>query len=394
MAAARECLPANEKIHKLAEHASHVDVDSNIPPKRYFRSGVELERMAKIYQDERNYESAFILYTKYITLFVEKLPQHPEYASVTKQDKALTMKKLPKIFAIAEELKRILTQRYEEEYKTWQEIKQKQERKRAEQQLVRELEERENSAPVTVTPSAPPPPLDGPLSSTLIGDYPAPPTLRTINSNSTITGDNTRSHTTPNETFVVEPPSPSYASLFSVITDAPSVDRSTKPCDATSGTPTVHGLRRVSVPSSLVSRFLEIASHNTRRNMETCGILTGSLQQNQFCITHLVIPKQTSTTDSCTTLSEEDMFEYQDSHNLITLGWIHTHPTQTAFMSSVDLHTHCSYQLMMPEAIAIVCSPKYNETGVFTLTQNYGLQFVASCKKHGFHPHPKEPPLY
>lgn len=38
-----------------------------------------------------------------------------------------------------------------------------------------------------------------------------------------------------------------------------------------------------------------------------------------------------------------------------------THPTQTAFLSSVDLHTHCSYQMMMPEAIAIVCSPKFNE---------------------------------
>lgn len=38
-----------------------------------------------------------------------------------------------------------------------------------------------------------------------------------------------------------------------------------------------------------------------------------------------------------------------------------THPTQTAFLSSVDLHTHCAYQLMMAEAIAIVCAPKYDE---------------------------------
>lgn len=38
-----------------------------------------------------------------------------------------------------------------------------------------------------------------------------------------------------------------------------------------------------------------------------------------------------------------------------------THPSQTAFLSSVDLHTHCSYQLMMPEAVAIVCAPKHNE---------------------------------
>jgi hypothetical protein len=38
-----------------------------------------------------------------------------------------------------------------------------------------------------------------------------------------------------------------------------------------------------------------------------------------------------------------------------------THPSQTAFLSSVDLHTHCSYQLMMPEALAIVCAPRYQE---------------------------------
>lgn len=40
---------------------------------------------------------------------------------------------------------------------------------------------------------------------------------------------------------------------------------------------------------------------------------------------------------------------------------LQTHPTQTAFLSSVDLHTHCAYQLMMAEAIAIVCAPKYDE---------------------------------
>ena len=34
-----------------------------------------------------------------------------------------------------------------------------------------------------------------------------------------------------------------------------------------------------------------------------------------------------------------------------------THPSQTAFMSSVDLHTHYSYQVMLDEAIAIVVAP-------------------------------------
>lgn len=45
--------------------------------------------------------------------------------------------------------------------------------------------------------------------------------------------------------------------------------------------------------------------------------------QNAFHITHVLIPKQTGTADTCTTAQEEDLFEYQDNHSLITLGWIH-----------------------------------------------------------------------
>ena len=43
------------------------------------------------------------------------------------------------------------------------------------------------------------------------------------------------------------------------------------------------------------------------------------------------------------------------------LSLFQTHPSQTAFMSSVDLHCHCSYQIMLDEAIAIVCAPKYSQ---------------------------------
>ena len=60
----------------------------------------------------------------------------------------------------------------------------------------------------------------------------------------------------------------------------------------------------------------------------------------------------------------------------------------------MDLHTHMPYQLMLPEAVAIVCAPKYNETGFFVLTPNYGLDYIANCTLGGFHPHPKEPPLF
>lgn len=44
---------------------------------------------------------------------------------------------------------------------------------------------------------------------------------------------------------------------------------------------------------------------------------------NQLMVTHLLLPKQTGTSDSCTTDNEEDLFTYQDKYDLITLGWIH-----------------------------------------------------------------------
>lgn len=48
---------------------------------------------------------------------------------------------------------------------------------------------------------------------------------------------------------------------------------------------------------------------------------------------------------------------------------------------------------MLPEAIAIVCSPKHNDTGIFRLT-NAGMLEVSACKKKGFHPHTKDPRLF
>jgi len=36
-----------------------------------------------------------------------------------------------------------------------------------------------------------------------------------------------------------------------------------------------------------------------------------------------MIPKQSGTSDSCTTMNEEEIFEFQDKQDLITLGWIH-----------------------------------------------------------------------
>ncbi|KAN0073878.1 endosome-associated ubiquitin isopeptidase [Elaphomyces granulatus] len=151
------------------------------------------------------------------------------------------------------------------------------------------------------------------------------------------------------------------------------------------GTP----LRTVFLPPNLRSHFLAIASPNTRRNLETCGILCGTLISNALFISKLLIPEQESTSDTCETVNESAIFDYCDSEDLMVLGWIHTHPSQTCFMSSRDLHTQCGYQAMLPESIAIVCAPsKDPDWGVFRLTDPPGLKLVSNCTQTGlFHPH-------
>ena len=172
-------------------------------------------------------------------------------------------------------------------------------------------------------------------------------------------------------------------------TDAPSL----KPSEFTfkpaayleSGTP----LRTVFLPPDLRHRFMAVAAPNTARNLETCGILCGTLISNALFISKLVVPEQISTSDTCETVNEGALFDYVDSEDLMVLGWIHTHPTQTCFMSSRDLHTHAGYQAMLPESLAIVCAPsKQPDWGVFRLTDPPGLKAVLACTQSGlFHPH-------
>ncbi|KAF5843063.1 hypothetical protein DUNSADRAFT_2677 [Dunaliella salina] len=80
-------------------------------------------------------------------------------------------------------------------------------------------------------------------------------------------------------------------------------------------------------------------------------------------------------------LNEEEVFDVQFSRELYPLGWIHTHPTQTCFLSSVDVHTHCGYQTMLEEAIAIVMAPndRSKRCGLFRLSTPGSLQLVQQC---------------
>ncbi|KAK5581201.1 hypothetical protein RB653_001231 [Dictyostelium firmibasis] len=175
-----------------------------------------------------------------------------------------------------------------------------------------------------------------------------------------------------------------------VVNSPPPPTISNKPnIDSSEASKKYSKLRKIIVHGEVFQEFMRLAENNTKRSIETCGILSGTLSNDIFRITTIIIPKQEGTTDTCNTIEEHEIFEYQLENDLLTLGWIHTHPTQDCFLSAVDVHTHCSYQYLLQEAIAVVISPKANPNfGIFRLTDPPGLETVQKCKLKSFHPHP------
>jgi len=145
--------------------------------------------------------------------------------------------------------------------------------------------------------------------------------------------------------------------------------------------------REVILPGVLMEKFLMFSAANTKADIETCGILCGNQKNNKLYITHVIVPPQHATSNTCVTSGEEKLIQVQIEKDLLTLGWIHTHPTQTCFLSSVDLHTQLSYQIMMPESLAIVLAPSVTpNSGVFCVTNN-GITVLSNCVQRGFHEH-------
>jgi STAM-binding protein len=155
-------------------------------------------------------------------------------------------------------------------------------------------------------------------------------------------------------------------------------------------------LRKMIVPISLISEFLNLSTLNSNNNIETCGILGAEMINGMFVITTLIIPKQKGDSDSTVMLNEEELVQFFGGYRkVIQAGWIHSHPTQGCFMSSIDIHTQLSYQMQLPEAVAIVVDPKLNRFSSFRLTDEgtvlkgrrgcNGIEALTHCYDRGFH---------
>eukprot|EP00040_Diaphanoeca_grandis_P026302 m.147159 g.147159 ORF g.147159 m.147159 type:complete len:406 (+) comp30519_c9_seq4:298-1515(+) len=313
---------------------------------------------------------AYQLYFRIVIIVLEKLPKHPQFSQGS-----ATVRELRGIAADAleqaEDLKSKLKKQFVVLYK-----------KRLQKQ--KELEQNkldEEGAPTIET-------LEARLSAlaTKKGDRAALLAIHRSNLNLPSNTAQPSAFITPTPQLLQPTPTPQPPSvavprsppkqLYPMLPDMPleEIELSDK-------------LRRVHLPGQLVTTFLQRAQANNDRNVETCGFLAGVLRNGELYTTALLIPKQSGQADSCEPLDDLDMFTYMESNNYIQLGWIHTHPSQTAFLSSVDLHTHGGFQMMLSEAIAIVCSVKFNDNKIFNLTTPHGLNVISSCRERGFHPH-------
>ncbi|KAL1285105.1 STAM-binding protein [Trichinella pseudospiralis] len=430
-------------VKEITSEASNIQFYPNIAMKKYARSAGELYFIAGVYELDNNVELAYRSYTRFIVLLVDHFPKHPEYSKFCREERdeyKKLMKNVRDAFDAAERLKVELTKQCELQYMNALQKQANEAKNAKEQQREHKVTSTSENSDYNHALSSNSAVSHGRVSNYYSQhDRVTPPAVVAPSTSSSVSVDMLRDNDASNDTYstfnvddLIElenannrttvgiPPAVvenlQAAECSSSRPPKPTFDRSTKPklktkttttstpvrpplpvvAPAPSSTPVskYSGLQPVIIPKNLVFRFLDAAALNTAQEIETCGILSGKLIQSSFVVTHVIVPKQSGTSNSCIAHHEEEMFTLQDDLGLITLGWIHTHPTQSAFLSSVDLHTHCSYQLLFPEAVAIVCAPKHNEIGVFMLTSPYGLRVIANCKRTGFHPHSQNPPVF
>ncbi|CAI5448415.1 unnamed protein product [Caenorhabditis angaria] len=415
------------RLKKIIGSAEQMKVSAQVPLLRYYRSLLEMERMAFSYIKDMNLERAFILLYRFSWFAISELKTHPDYEHHDSAEKKQVIASLTKNMELADQLKNEIRQAYQlqSDYYNFEEQQRKLRLTHFEEWLATRSEALLKSAellkiaeagthrigmtmghvlPVQLQPdemhAQNSPPRKREKSTTPDSKNISPDGAPIVDPQVTTDGiDFADVIPAKRPTAITSPPvvpgtsstsafrsvkPDNFAQEYPGLDDPPEVCRSNKP-----GAPVTESFgKTMAVPSDLVDKFLAACENNTLRNVETCGILGGSLVRDRFVITHVVLPKQSGTSDGCSSEDDVGVATVLSSNNLLSLGWIHTHPSQTAFLSSVDLHTHHGYQQMMEESIAIVCAPSHNSVGTFVLTSE-GMTSIGNCDQRGFHPHPE-----
>ena len=95
--------------------------------------------------------------------------------------------------------------------------------------------------------------------------------------------------------------------------------------------------KQIFIPYDIVLEFVHISNPNTLSDIETCAILAGKELEKfgGFVVTDLIVPKQSATHDTCSMHESavETLYESQTNRDVLTLGWIHTHPAYVEMCS-------------------------------------------------------------
>lgn len=214
-------------------------------------------RMGNVYEQEGSFENAYILYMKFMTLFIEKIRKHPEYSTVNTDSKTTIQEKLHKVMPKAEKLKKILLDHYTKEHNKYLE-------EQAKLQALKKKEDNNDSVVKNKLKS-----FDASQDTYNINSVVGPDKLIGLDSivyPDDFPNDQKRPNL-PDGLVLQDPVKPKPP--------GPSIDRSVKPTDT--GGLLGGSLRSVLVPSGLMDKFLALARSNTDKNIETCGILAGQL---------------------------------------------------------------------------------------------------------------------
>lgn len=321
----------------LSLHQIKTSLKNGTKIKLYANSSFAMMRKMDNDLSEKNYRQAYLTALKAIISYNHIRTQYKNqdslYVTLTPAEYQLIVKGLTYGLDVAEKTKPKVTEIFQKEYDEYAEFQKSQAKLEAKKKALEQQAVSEPAPPAQIQPTVP---------SFNRADKP--------------------------------PPRPSAPPAYSDLEDL------------TPATPNFATCQKILLPTSLTEKFRDLSHSNSLKNIETCGFLFGeemskasspnSSFRKKYKITHLLIPKQTGTADTCNPLDEAEIIMFTSNYaNLVQLGWIHTHPSQTAFLSSVDMHTQFGIQMLMPEAVAIVCSIKYNEDKFLKLTE-LGFQKV------------------
>jgi STAM-binding protein len=75
-------------------------------------------------------------------------------------------------------------------------------------------------------------------------------------------------------------------------------------------------------------------------------LLLGKDKEKKFVVTTLLIPKQHSTSDTCTMDEEELVLQFTEERSLITLGWVGVDVLCDGIMADFFTDTHASIAIL------------------------------------------------